>query len=146
MTLRGPRSSSRSRGPAGALEAASVVLQAAGDYKKGMKEELKRRISHPSWTIVVSPRRRTAAPIKRLEIRFQRRERRAERDYVDWVLLGVSALLRDSVAAEVGGGIEVLLNPDLAGEPAARASPSSVRPAAWRPSRRRAPPSPTTST
>ena len=57
-----------------------------------------------------------AASIKRIEIRFQRRERRAERDYVDWVLLGVSALLRDSVAVEVGGGIEVLLNPDLAGE------------------------------
>jgi hypothetical protein len=36
------------------------------------------------------------------------------------VLLGVSALLRDSVAAEVGGGIEVLLNPDLAGEGGAR--------------------------
>src|SRR5918992_4094412 len=28
-------------GPAGALEAAGVVLQAAADYKKGMKEELK---------------------------------------------------------------------------------------------------------
>ena len=54
--------------------------------------------------------------IKRIEIRFQRRERRAERDYVDWVLLGVSALLRDEVAAEVGGGLEVLLNPDLAGD------------------------------
>ena len=61
------------------------------------------------------PRRRTKV-VRRIEVRFQRRERRAERDYVDWVLLGVSALLRDAVAAEVGGGLEVLLNPDLAGE------------------------------
>ena len=87
--------------------------------------------------------------IRRIEVRFQRRERRAERDYVDWVLLAVSALLRDAVAAEVGGGLEVLLNPDLAGERAAsraaRASPSCERPVAWRPSRRRAPPSRRTS-
>jgi hypothetical protein len=31
------------------------------------------------------------------------------------VLLGVTALLRDAVASGVGGGIEVLMNPDLAG-------------------------------
>ena len=52
-------------------------------------------------------------PIKRIEIRFQRKERRAERDYVDWVLLAVSALLRDRIAVAVGGGSDLLMNPDL---------------------------------
>ena len=32
------------------------------------------------------------------------------------MLLGVSALLRDDVVAGVGGGLEVLMNPDLAGD------------------------------
>jgi DNA polymerase-3 subunit delta' len=108
-------------GPAGALEAAGVVLQAAGDYKKGMKDELKEDLA-PFLDDRGQPEEAYRGPIKRLEIRFQRRERRAERDYVDWVLLGVSALLRDSVAVEVGGGIEVLLNPDLAGEGGGRLS------------------------
>ena len=52
--------------------------------------------------------------IKRIETRFKRKERRAERDYVDWVLLAVSALLRDRIAAGVGVRAADLLNPDLA--------------------------------
>jgi DNA polymerase-3 subunit delta' len=52
--------------------------------------------------------------IRRLEERHKRQVRRAERDYVDRVLLGVSALLRDRVAVAVGGGPDVLMNPDLA--------------------------------
>jgi DNA polymerase-3 subunit delta' len=102
-------------GPAGALSAADVVLQAAADYKKGMKDELKQELA-PFLDDRGQLEEAYRGAIRRLELRFQRRERRAERDYVDWVLLGVSALLRDAVASEVGGGIEVLLNPDLAGE------------------------------
>jgi DNA polymerase-3 subunit delta' len=102
-------------GPAGALEAAGVILQAAADYRKGMKEELTADLA-PFVDDRGRPEEAYRGAIKRIEIRFQRRERRAERDYVDWVLLGVSSLLRDAVAAEVGGGLEVLLNPDLAGE------------------------------
>ena len=52
--------------------------------------------------------------IRRLEVRFQRRQRRAERDSVDWVLLAASALLRDRVAAAAGVRPEDLLNPDRA--------------------------------
>ena len=48
---------------------------------------------------------------RRLEERHKRRLRRAEHDYVDRVLLGVSALLRDRVAVTVGGGHDVLMNP-----------------------------------
>lgn len=104
-------------GPAGALEAADVVMLAAADYKKGMKDDLATDLA-PFLDDRGRPEEAYRGAIRRIETRFQRRERRAERDYVDWVLLGVSALLRDSVVAEVGGGLEVLLNPDLAGEQA----------------------------
>ena len=101
-------------GPAGALRAADVVLQAATDYRKGMKDELKDELA-PFLDERGRPEEIYRGSIRRIELRFQRRERRAERDYVDWVLLGISALLRDAVAVEVGGGIEVLMNPDLPG-------------------------------
>jgi DNA polymerase III subunit delta' len=104
-------------GPAGGLEAAGVALQAAADYKKGMKDDLATDLA-PFLDDRGRPEEAYRGAIRRIETRFQRRERRAERDYVDWVLLGISALLRDSVAAEVGGGLEVLLNPDLAGDQA----------------------------
>jgi hypothetical protein len=50
--------------------------------------------------------------IRRIEVRFQRRQRRAERDFVDRVLLAASAILRDRVATGVGADGRVLLNPD----------------------------------
>ena len=46
-------------------------------------------------------------------MRFQRRERRAERDYVDWVLLALATLLRDGIAAAVGVDRDGALNLDL---------------------------------
>jgi hypothetical protein len=52
--------------------------------------------------------------IRRIEERHKRQVRRAESDYVDRVLLAVSALLRDRVVASIGGGPDLLLNPDLA--------------------------------
>ncbi|HEX5937194.1 MAG TPA: AAA family ATPase [Actinomycetota bacterium] len=100
--------------PAGALEAADVVLRAAAEYRKGMKDELREDLA-PFLDERGQPEEAYRGAIRRIEVRFQRRERRAERDYVDWVLLGVSALLRDAVVTGVGGGLEVLLNPDLAG-------------------------------
>jgi DNA polymerase-3 subunit delta' len=106
-------------GPPGALRAADAVLAAASGYKKAMKDELTAELA-PFLDERGRPEEAYRGPIRRIELRFQRRERRAERDYVDWVLLGVSALLRDGVAGGVGGGIEVLMNPDLAGTGGAR--------------------------
>lgn len=101
-------------GPPGALQAADVVLQAAADYRKAMKSELSAELG-PFLDERGRPEEAYRGAIRRIELRFQRRERRAERDYVDWVLLGISALLRDAVASDVGAGIEVLMNPDLSG-------------------------------
>ena len=101
------------RGPTGALEAADTVLTAAAGYKKSMKAELEQELA-PFLDEKGRPEDVYRGAIRRIETRFQRRERRAERDYVDWVLLAVSALLRDRVAAQVGARRDELLNPDLA--------------------------------
>jgi DNA polymerase-3 subunit delta' len=109
-----------SKGPPGALSAAEAVLQAAAEYRKGMKDELAGELV-PFLDERGRPEEMYRGAIRRIELRFQRRERRAERDYVDWVLLGISALLRDALALGVGGGIEVMMNPDLSsGEGGAR--------------------------
>ena len=90
-------------GPPGALEAADIVLVAAGEYRKGLKAELEHEMA-PFVDERGRPEDAYRGAIKRIEIRFQRKERRAERDYVDWVLLAVSSLLRDRIASAVGGG------------------------------------------
>jgi DNA polymerase-3 subunit delta' len=99
-------------GPPGALEAADLVLVAAGEYRKGLKAELEQEMA-PFVDERGRPEDAYRGAIKRIEIRFQRKERRAERDYVDWVLLAVSSLLRDRIASAVGGGPGVLMNLDL---------------------------------
>jgi len=58
-----------------------------------------------------------------MEERHKRQVRRAERDYLDRVLLAVSALLRDRVVMAVGGGSDLLMNPDL--EPAPASIPTA---------------------
>ena len=129
-------------GPGGALEAAGG--RAAGRRRvqgtdEGRPERGARSVPRRSRPA----RGRVPGAVRRLEL-IQAAGAPAERDYVDWVLLGVSALLRDSHGSS-GGGTRPA-QPRLAGEAGGAASPSSERRAAWPPSRRRAPPSPTTST
>ena len=92
-----------SEGATGALEAADVVLAAAAEYKKGLKAELVTALA-PFVDEKGRPEDAYRGAIKRIETRFQRRERRAERDYIDWELLAVSSLLRDRIASAIGGG------------------------------------------
>ena len=100
------------RGPAGALAAAEVVLDAAKTYKAGLKSELEAELA-PFLDERGRPEDAYRGAIRRIEVRHKRRERRSERDYVDWVLLAVSTLLRDRIASAVGGGDDLLMNPDL---------------------------------
>jgi DNA polymerase III subunit delta' len=100
------------RGPAGALEAADVVVEAAAGYKKGLKAELEVELA-PFLDARGAPEEAYRGAIRRIEVRHHRRERRAERDYIDRVLLGASALLRDEIVAGVAGPSELLLNPDV---------------------------------
>jgi DNA polymerase III subunit delta' len=98
-------------GVAGALEAAEVVVAAAADHKKGMTRELEEELA-PFLDEKGRPEEAYRGSIRRIETRFQRRQRRAERDFVDRVLLAASALLRDAVASGTGAPAGVSLNPD----------------------------------
>lgn len=99
-------------GPAGALEAAELVLAEAERYKKDVADSQKDDLL-PFLDERGRPEDAYRAAIRRIEERHKRQVRRAERDYVDRVLLAVSALLRDRVAALVGGGSDVMMNPDV---------------------------------
>jgi hypothetical protein len=99
-------------GARGALDAADVVLEAAEAYRKGLKDQLDVDLA-PFLDERGRPEEAYRGAIRRLEERHKRRVRRAERDYVDWVLLGVSSLLRDRVVARVGGGGELAINLDI---------------------------------
>ena len=100
----------------GALEAAELVLAAAEGYRKDLGVQLEEELK-PFLDERGRAEDAYRGAIRRLEERHKRQIRRAEHDYVDRVLLGVSALLRDRVAASVGGGPDVLMNPDLAQPP-----------------------------
>jgi DNA polymerase-3 subunit delta' len=103
------------RGPSGALAAADAVLAAAGGYRKGLTSELGRELA-PFLDERGLPGEAYRGTVRRLEERHKRRVARAERDYVDRVLLAVSASLRDRVVAVLGGGQELLINLDLVPE------------------------------
>ncbi|MFB3737592.1 MAG: DNA polymerase III subunit, partial [Candidatus Velamenicoccus archaeovorus] len=100
------------RGPAGALDAAELVLAAAERYRKGLKDQLEEEVA-PFLDERGRPEEAYRGAIRRLEERHKRRVRRAERDFVDWVLLAVSSVLRDRIVGAVGGGPDVLVNLDL---------------------------------
>ncbi len=99
-------------GPPGALAAAEVVLAAADRYRDAMKDELAEELAP-----FKDARGRTEEPfrgvVRRLEERHKRRLRRAERDYVDWVLLSASTLLRDRLLQQAGGDPSLRVNLDL---------------------------------
>jgi hypothetical protein len=100
------------RGPDGALEAAELVLAAAERYKKELVGQLSDELA-PFLDERGRAEDAYRGAIRRIEERHKRQVRRAERDYVDRVLLALSALLRDLVVVAVGGGADLLLNPDL---------------------------------
>ena len=100
------------RGPDGALEAAELVLAAAERYKKELVGQLSDELA-PFLDERGRAEDAYRGAIRRIEERHKRQVRRAERDYVDRVLLALSALLRDLVVVAVGGGPDLLLNPDL---------------------------------
>lgn len=104
------------QGHNGAFDAADVVLGAAKDYKKSIKTDLERELAS-FMDEDGRPDDANRGVIRRVQERHQRRERRAERDYVDWVLLALSAMLRDDVMLALGGEPEWRINLDLEREP-----------------------------
>jgi DNA polymerase-3 subunit delta' len=99
-------------GPSGALAAADAVLAASDRYRKGLRAELQEDLA-PFVDARGRPEEAFRGIVRRMEERHKRRERRAERDYVDWVLLAVSSILRDRVLTASGGPDELRINLDL---------------------------------
>ena len=99
-------------GPPGALAAADVVLEAADHYRDSLKDDLQKELEP-----FRDSRGRTEdafrGVVRRLEDRHKRRMRRAERDFVDWVLLAAGALLRDRILVATGGDPSWRVNLDL---------------------------------
>ncbi len=109
----------RAAGGAGqALAAATDILDAAAAYKKGLRAELDEELA-PFLDVKGRPEEAYRGAIRRIEIRFARRERRAERDQVDRILLAASAMVRDRIAATVQAPPGVRLNLDREPAPAA---------------------------
>jgi DNA polymerase-3 subunit delta' len=98
-------------GPAGALEGADIVVRAAAEHKKAFGRELDAELA-PFLDERGRQEEAYRAAIRRIETRFHRRERRAEREFVDRVLMAASALLRDRIASSVGASGSVLLGTD----------------------------------
>jgi DNA polymerase-3 subunit delta' len=98
-------------GVAGALAAAGDVLDAAAAYKRGLKSELDEERA-PFLDDRGRPEESYRGALRRIETRFARRERRAERDHVDRVLLAASSLLRDRIVAGVHADPSLRLNID----------------------------------
>lgn len=99
-------------GPPGALAAAEAVLEASERYRARLRDEFEEEVAP-----FLDPRGRSEEAfrgvVRRLEERHKRRLRRAERDYVDWVLLGLSAILRDAVVVGCGADPTWRINLDL---------------------------------
>ena len=95
------RSSSRHKGPRAASPLRASSIDGATEYRKNLSGELEAELA-PFLDEKGRPEEAYRGAIRRIETRFKRKERRAERDYVDWVLLAVSALLRDRIALSVG--------------------------------------------
>jgi DNA polymerase-3 subunit delta' len=100
------------QGPAGALAAADLVLAASDTYRKGLKDALEKEVAG-FFDDRGKPEEAYRGIIRRLEARNKRRLRRAERDYLDWILLSMSSVFRDRIASRAGADAEGLINLDL---------------------------------
>lgn len=106
-------------GVAGALAAAADILEAAATYKKTLKAALANELA-PFMDAKGRPEDVYRGAIRRIETRAARRERRAERDFIDRVLLAASALIRDRIVDAVQGDASLHLNVDRAPETGSR--------------------------
>ena len=99
------------QGVRGALASAEGLLAAAKDFRARLGEELKADLE-PYFDERGRPDDRYRAVVRRLEEQHERRLRRAEREFLDWALLSLSAYWRDAVVRASGGGEDLMVNLD----------------------------------
>jgi DNA polymerase-3 subunit delta' len=99
--------------PRGALAAAQRLAEAAAEYRKGMgrflDEELEPLLDQDTGDVAEQFR----ALARRIGERHQRRERRAEREFLDWSLLALETWYRDALLIATGGDPSWVINLDL---------------------------------
>jgi DNA polymerase III subunit delta' len=100
-------------GAPGALAAAERLMVAAKEYQKGLSRDLEAAIEPFTDPETGAPLKQFRAEIRRLEERHIRRERRAERDFLDWSLLALETVFRDSLLSAAGGDRDWSINLDL---------------------------------
>ncbi|HEX6209040.1 MAG TPA: DNA polymerase III subunit, partial [Actinomycetota bacterium] len=99
--------------PRGALAGAQRLVDAAADYKKGLSrvldEELEPLLDEETGRVAEQFR----GLARRIDERHKRRERRAEREFLDWSLLALEAWYRDALLISTGGDPSWVINMDL---------------------------------
>jgi DNA polymerase-3 subunit delta' len=105
-----------SGGRAGALTAAERLTAAAADYRKRLAGRLAEEAEPFLDPETGAPMEQYRAAVRRLQERHQRQQRRAEREFLDWSLLGLEAWFRDALLAGTGGDQTWAINLDRAGE------------------------------
>ncbi|MEX2458294.1 MAG: DNA polymerase III subunit delta' C-terminal domain-containing protein [Actinomycetota bacterium] len=107
--------------PAGALVAAETLLSGTAAYRKGLKEEMAQELE--PWTNPETGRieESQVTVVKRIQEKYHRRDRRAEREFLDWSLLALQAWYRDVLAVRSGVEAGQLINVDLAEDVASHA-------------------------
>lgn len=103
-----------SSGAAGALGAADRLMEAAKEFQKSLGRDLEAALEPFTDPETGAPMKQFRAEIRRLEERHVRRERRAERDFLDWSLLALEAIFRDRLLSAAGGEPDWAINLDLA--------------------------------
>ena len=101
------------RGAGGAIEAAEQLIGAAGEYRKrlaGVLEEEVQAFLDPDSGEVME---QFKAVVRRVRERHTRRERRAEREFLDWSLLALESWYRDALLVSSGGDRGWVINLDL---------------------------------
>jgi DNA polymerase III subunit delta' len=100
-------------GAGGALAAARRLMEAGAAYKKRMASALDEELEpflDPDTGEVAEQFRAVA---RRVKERHHRRERRAEREFLDWSLLALQAWYRDALLVSTGGDPAWAINLDL---------------------------------
>jgi DNA polymerase-3 subunit delta' len=114
------------RGSGGALDAADRLLAGAGAYRKRFSERLAGELE-PFLDPDGRPLEQYRSAVRRMEERNHRRERRAEREFLDGALMALAGWFRDALLVAAGGEEGWAINLDapprvpLPGPPAATA-------------------------